>query len=57
MRSSWRTSANCEPSLTETVRAIRSKRIERMRNNRQQKRAKLIRANDSKGSLDGYDGD
>jgi hypothetical protein len=57
MRSSRRTSANCEPSLTSTVRAIRSKRMEWMRNKPQKRRLKLIVANDGRGGLDGCDGD
>jgi hypothetical protein len=40
-----------------TVRAIRSKRMEWMRNKPQQKRVKLIVANDGKGGLGGCDGD
>jgi hypothetical protein len=39
---------DCEPSLTSTVREIRSKRMEWMRNKPQQKRVKLIVANDPK---------
>src|SRR3984957_21312551 len=57
MRASWRTSANCEASLTATERTIRPKRMEGRRNKPQKRRLKLIRANDGKGGLDGCDGD